>query len=96
MDFVIANQEKVNAMIKTTLKIDGMMCGMCESHMNDLIRKNFQVKKVTSSAKDGETVIISDNEIDIPWAKKRSKRLVTNSFPTRVNLMRKRIFHFGK
>ena len=53
MDFVIANQEKVNAMIKTTLKIDGMMCGMCESHMNDLIRKNFQVKKVTSSAKDG-------------------------------------------
>ena len=38
MDFVIANQEKVNAMIKTTLKIDGMMCGMCESHMNDLIR----------------------------------------------------------
>ena len=60
MDFVIANQEKVNAMIKTTLKIDGMMCGMCESHMNDLIRKNFQVKKVTSTAKDGETVIISD------------------------------------
>ena len=72
MDFVIANQEKVNAMIKTTLKIDGMMCGMCESHMNDLIRKNFQVKKVTSSAKDGETVIISDNEIhkSEPYEKK--------------------------
>lgn len=32
-------------MIKTTLKIDGMMCGMCESHMNDVIRKNFKVKK---------------------------------------------------
>ena len=75
MVFVIANQEKVNAMIKTTLKIDGMMCGMCESHMNDLIRKNFQVKKVTSSAKDGETVIISDNEIDIPWAKKEIKEI---------------------
>ena len=29
-------------MIKTTLKIDGMMCGMCESHMNDVIRKNFK------------------------------------------------------
>lgn len=39
-------------MIKTTLKIDGMMCGMCESHMNDVIRKNFKVKKVTSSARD--------------------------------------------
>ena len=32
-------------MIKTTLKIDGMMCGMCEAHMNDVIRKNFKVKK---------------------------------------------------
>lgn len=40
-------------MVKTVLKIDGMMCGMCEAHMNDLIRKNFKVKKVTSSAKDG-------------------------------------------
>ena len=35
-------------MIKTTLKIDGMMCGMCESHMNEVIRKNFKVKKVSS------------------------------------------------
>ena len=58
-------------MVKTVLKIDGMMCGMCEAHMNDLIRKNFKVKKVTSSAKDGETVIISDAELDIPWAKKQ-------------------------
>lgn len=30
-------------------KIDGMMCGMCESHMNDMVRNNFKVKKVTSS-----------------------------------------------
>ena len=92
MDFVIANQEKVNAMIKTTLKIDGMMCGMCESHMNDLIRKNFQVKKVTSSAKDGETVIIVIMRSIFRGQKKRSKRLVTNSFPTRVNHMRKKDF----
>ena len=60
-------------MVKTVLKIDGMMCGMCEAHMNELIRKNFKVKKVTSSAKDGETVIISDAELDIPWAKKQIK-----------------------
>ena len=32
-------------MTKTTLKIDGMMCGMCESHMNDAIRNAFNVKK---------------------------------------------------
>lgn len=32
-------------MVKTTLGIDGMMCGMCESHMNDAIRNNFDVKR---------------------------------------------------
>ena len=37
-------------MVKTVLKIDGMMCGMCESHMNDLIRNHCKVKKVSSSA----------------------------------------------
>lgn len=48
-------------MTKTTLKIDGMMCGMCESHMNDAIRNAFKVKKVTSSHTAGESVIISEN-----------------------------------
>ena len=51
-------------MIKTTLKVDGMMCGMCESHVNDTIRQKFNVKKVTSSHSKGETVIISDEAID--------------------------------
>ena len=39
-------------MTKTTLKIDGMMCGMCESHMNDAIRNAFNVKKVSLSVKN--------------------------------------------
>lgn len=47
-------------MIKTVLKIDGMMCGMCESHMNDVVRKSCSPKKVNSSAKNGETVVISE------------------------------------
>ena len=51
-------------MVKTVLKIDGMMCGMCEAHINDMIRSSFMIKKVTSSHKSGETVIISDNELD--------------------------------
>lgn len=50
-------------MIKITVSVDGMMCGMCEAHVNDAIRKNFQVKKVTSSHKKGETVIIAEQEI---------------------------------
>lgn len=50
-------------MNKITVKIDGMMCGMCESHINDVIRKNFNVKKVTSSHAKGEAVIISEQSI---------------------------------
>ena len=50
-------------MVKTTLKIDGMMCGMCESHVNDAIRNAFPVKNVTSSHSKGETVIISEEAL---------------------------------
>ena len=51
-------------MSKTTVKVDGMMCGMCESHVNDAVRKAFQVNKVNSSHSKGETVIISDGPVD--------------------------------
>ncbi len=51
-------------MIETTVKIDGMMCGMCESHINDVIRANFQVKKVSSSHSKGQTVIESEAPLD--------------------------------
>lgn len=51
-------------MIQMTLKIDGMACSMCESHVNDAVRKNFAVKKVTSSHAKGETVIVTEQTID--------------------------------
>lgn len=72
---VYKRKEIIEIMMQTTLKIDGMMCGMCEAHMNDVVRKNCQIKKVTSSAKDGETVVISENELDIPWLKKEIKAI---------------------
>lgn len=50
-------------MFKIILKIDGMMCGMCESHINDTIRKNFAVKKVTSSHSKGRTEIITEKPV---------------------------------
>ena len=50
-------------MIKITLKIEGMMCGMCEAHMNDAVRKEPEVKKVTSSHSAKETVIIAEEDI---------------------------------
>ena len=48
-------------MIRTIIRIDGMMCHMCESHVNDAIRNAFKVKKVESSHSKGETEIISEN-----------------------------------
>lgn len=49
-------------MIETIVKVDGMMCGMCEGHINDAIRSHFQVKKVSSSHSKGRTVIRSQEE----------------------------------
>ena len=54
----------VDKMIKITASIEGMMCGMCEAHMNDAIRAEFKVKKVTSSHADKQTVIICEDNID--------------------------------
>ncbi len=51
-------------MVKTTIKISGMMCGMCEAHVNDAVRAAFPVKKVRSSHGKGETVILSETPID--------------------------------
>lgn len=49
---------------KYTLKINGMMCGMCEAHINDVVRKNFDVKKVSSSHLKKQTIILTTQEIE--------------------------------
>ena len=41
-------------MIETTVKVDGMMCGMCEAHVSDAIRGALPVKKVTASHTKGQ------------------------------------------
>lgn len=51
-------------MIETIVKVDGMMCGMCEGHINDAIRSHFQVKKVSSSHSKGQMVIRSQEALD--------------------------------
>ena len=52
-------------MYKVTAKIDGMMCGMCEAHIADTIRKAFpDAKKVNTSRKHGEATFLSELEID--------------------------------
>lgn len=51
-------------MLKITVAVEGMACGMCEAHINDAVRSAFPVKKVTSSHTKKNTVIISESDID--------------------------------
>lgn len=50
-------------MYKITIGVDGMMCNMCEAHVNDKIRNSFKVKEAESSHSKNETVIIAKEEI---------------------------------
>ena len=50
-------------MLCITVKVDGMMCGMCEAHVNDAVRRSLPVKKVTSDHKKGVTVILAEQDI---------------------------------
>ena len=51
-------------MWKYTVEVNGMMCGMCEAHINDAVRKAFPVKKVNSSRSKKQTVVLSETDLD--------------------------------
>ncbi len=52
-------------MIETIVQIGGMQCPMCESHINDVVRKSCTVKKVSSSHKKKECRILSETPLDL-------------------------------
>ena len=57
-------------MIKTVMKIEGMMCGMCEAHIADAIRKAVpSAKKVTASRSKKEASFLSEEKIDPAFLK---------------------------
>jgi len=52
-------------MVKTTLKIEGMACSMCEAHINDVVRRTVpDAQKVKSSYKKGECSFLSERSPD--------------------------------
>lgn len=55
------NDEKV----RVTLNVEGMMCEMCEKHVNKAVRKVCDADEVTSSHLNGTTVIITSGVPDI-------------------------------
>ncbi|MCD8090198.1 MAG: cation transporter [Clostridiales bacterium] len=56
-------------MVQITLGVDGMMCGMCEAHVNDAVRSVADVVKVTSSHSKNQTVIIAEEEPSVDKVK---------------------------
>lgn len=50
-------------MYKITVRVDGMMCEMCEMHVTEAIKEAFPVKEVTTSRTDGTSVILTDEAI---------------------------------
>ena len=51
-------------MIEITIEVEGMRCGMCESHVNDVVRRVSGVKKVNSSHAKCRTVVIAEDTVD--------------------------------
>ena len=52
-------------MIKTTMRIDGMMCGMCEAHVCDAIRKAVPgAKKVSANRGKKEASFLTEDTVD--------------------------------
>ncbi len=51
-------------MIKYTVPVKGMMCGGCEAHVNDAVRKNLDIREVSSSHAKNHTIIVAENELD--------------------------------
>ena len=42
-----------------------MRCGMCEAHIEDTVRKNFNIKKVVANRHKNLVTIYSNEELDI-------------------------------
>lgn len=56
-------------MKKYVFSVSGMSCAMCESHINDMVRRTCEIKSVKSDRKKNEMVVIADS-FDIEAIKK--------------------------
>jgi copper chaperone CopZ len=63
-------------MLKYSLKVEGMMCGMCEAHICDVIRKTVpDAKKVSASRKKNEATFVSEASVD----EEKLKEVINNT-----------------
>ena len=61
----IEGAQEARKMIRTTVKIDGMMCSMCEAHICDTIRKAVpSAKKLKASRAKKEAEFLTEDPVD--------------------------------
>ena len=51
-------------MLKIVFDVEGMRCGMCETHVNEVVRRVDGVKKVKSSHAKRRTEVIADDSVN--------------------------------
>ena len=84
-------------MVKTTIKIIGIMCENCVAHINETIKNEFDINKVTTSKENGTSEVISDNEL----SKEKLREVISRegyevTEVTSEPYEKKRLFGFGK
>ena len=84
-------------MVKTTIKIKGIMCENCVAHINETIKNEFDINKVTTSKENGTSEVISDNEL----SKEKLREVISRegyevTEVTSEPYEKKRLFGFGK
>ena len=62
-DYNIKEKEQ-KTMVKVTVNVEGMMCGHCEAHVNEAIKKAFGVEEVVSSHESNTTVFTAPEKVD--------------------------------
>ena len=84
-------------MVKTTIKINGIMCNNCVAHINETIKKEFNINKVTTSKDSGISEVISNNEL----SEEKLREVISRegyevTEVTSEPYEKKRLFGFGK
>ena len=62
-DYNIKEKEQ-KTMVKVTVNVEGMMCGHCEAHVNEAIKKAFGAEDVVSSHESNTTVFTAPEKVD--------------------------------
>ena len=63
-DYNNKKKKEQKTMVKVTVNVEGMMCGHCEAHVNEAIRKAFGAEDVVSSHESNTTVFTAPEKVD--------------------------------